>query len=163
MAGRRPKPTALKELNGNPGHRPLNKLEPKPEAGAPEMPDDLSPAAKKEWNSIVPILLSMNVLTIADGKALGGYCEAFALARQAKREIKKFGITILTMAGRKKNPAVGVYVEAEKLMRAFLSDFGMSPATRSRLTTTAPKEDEDPMRVFLKRAQRLDVKKEPVN
>ena len=33
MAGRKPKPTAIKELEGNPGKRKLNKKEPKPEKG----------------------------------------------------------------------------------------------------------------------------------
>jgi len=31
MAGRKPKPTALKIIEGNPGKRPLNKNEPKPD------------------------------------------------------------------------------------------------------------------------------------
>ncbi|MEQ8198694.1 MAG: phage terminase small subunit P27 family, partial [Clostridiaceae bacterium] len=32
--GRKPKPTAIKVLEGNPGKRPLNKNEPKPEKKA---------------------------------------------------------------------------------------------------------------------------------
>lgn len=31
MAGRKPKPTAIKELEGNPGKRKLNEFEPKPD------------------------------------------------------------------------------------------------------------------------------------
>ena len=31
MAGRKPKPTAIKELEGNPGKRKLNNKEPKPD------------------------------------------------------------------------------------------------------------------------------------
>ena len=36
--GRKPKPTAIKELEGNPGKRPLNANEPKPERKAPRCP-----------------------------------------------------------------------------------------------------------------------------
>lgn len=36
--GRPPKPTAIKELEGNPGKRPLNKNEPKPKQTAPKCP-----------------------------------------------------------------------------------------------------------------------------
>ncbi len=36
MAGRKPKPTALKELEGNPGKRKLNKKEPIPGKGMPD-------------------------------------------------------------------------------------------------------------------------------
>ena len=34
--GRKPKPTALKVLEGNPGKRPLNLYEPSPEGEMPE-------------------------------------------------------------------------------------------------------------------------------
>lgn len=45
--GRPPKPTAIKELEGNPGKRPLNKNEPKkPKQGAPKCPSWLEPDAK---------------------------------------------------------------------------------------------------------------------
>ena len=47
--GRKPKPTALKELEGNPGKRPLNDREPKPEKKAPPCPKWLNDDAKKEW------------------------------------------------------------------------------------------------------------------
>ncbi len=45
--GRKPKPTALKVLEGNPGKRPLNLNEPKPEKKAPKCPSWLEPEAKK--------------------------------------------------------------------------------------------------------------------
>lgn len=35
MAGRKPKPTAIKELEGNPGKRKLNNKKPKPDKGMP--------------------------------------------------------------------------------------------------------------------------------
>ena len=45
--GRKPKPTALKMLEGNPGGRPLNTKEPKPEKKAPRCPSWLEDEAKK--------------------------------------------------------------------------------------------------------------------
>ena len=36
MAGRKPKPTAVKKLEGNPGKRKLNTKEPNPGKGMPE-------------------------------------------------------------------------------------------------------------------------------
>lgn len=49
MAGRKPKPTALKKLEGNPGKRKLNTKEPIPAKGMLNCPEWLLPEAKKEW------------------------------------------------------------------------------------------------------------------
>ena len=45
--GRKPKPTALKKLEGNPGKRPLNELEPVPPTVALRCPNYLLPEARK--------------------------------------------------------------------------------------------------------------------
>lgn len=64
------KPLALKLLEGNRGKRKLNKREPTATRDEPKMPRFLLPAAQEEWKRIVPILLELRVLTIADGSAL---------------------------------------------------------------------------------------------
>ena len=63
--GRKPKPTALKELEGNPGRRPLNGAEPKPDRKAPRCPSWLEEEAKKEWR-VWAILEQMGLLTEMD-------------------------------------------------------------------------------------------------
>jgi P27 family predicted phage terminase small subunit len=169
MPGRNPTPTAIKEEAGNPGHRPLNKKEPKPEAGEPAMPKGLSPAAKKKWKEIVPILLKMKVLTKADGDALANYCECYAMLQQARKEIRK-GVTFkeyavakdgslivakdgsLIVLGIKTNPAVTIADKMAKMMRAIGSDFGLSPVSRPKLhADNGDGESEDPMDAFLRR------------
>ena len=45
MAGRKPKPTAVKKLEGNPGKRKLNTKEPNPGKGMPDCPAWLLPEA----------------------------------------------------------------------------------------------------------------------
>lgn len=52
MAGRKPKPTAVKKLEGNPGKRKLNTKEPVPAKGMPDCPEWLLPEAKKEWERL---------------------------------------------------------------------------------------------------------------
>lgn len=47
VAGRKPKPTALKKLEGNPGKRKLNTKEPIPAKGMPNCPEWLLPEARK--------------------------------------------------------------------------------------------------------------------
>ena len=48
MAGRKPKPTAMKELEGNPGKRKLNKKEPIPAKGMHICPEWLMPEAMND-------------------------------------------------------------------------------------------------------------------
>ena len=73
MAGRKPKPTALKLVTGNPGKRPLNDHEPQPEAAIPEVPAHLSGEAKAEWDRIVIRLHPLGLLTDLDRAALAAY------------------------------------------------------------------------------------------
>ena len=52
--GRKPKPTALKVLEGNPGKRPLNDHEPIPPKGELKCPSWLLPEAKKNGSASHP-------------------------------------------------------------------------------------------------------------
>lgn len=67
--GRKPKPTAIKVLEGNPGKRPLNANEPKPEKKSPKCPSWLEPEAKKEWRRMAKVLERLGVLTEIDAAA----------------------------------------------------------------------------------------------
>lgn len=161
MRGRIPKPTAMKEAEDNPGHRPLNHKEPKPGTGVPEMPRWLSKGAKREWKSIVPILLKMKVLTVADGKSLASYCEACATLERAQAHIAKFGDVIqvyreskdgdLVCVGMKPNPSVTIADKQMKLIRGFASEFGLTPASRARLHTDDSDRPTDPLADFMQR------------
>ena len=57
MAGRKPKPTALKKLEGNPGKRKLNTKEPIPAKGMLNCPEWLLPEAKSELAAAVALYL----------------------------------------------------------------------------------------------------------
>ena len=59
MAGRKPKPTAVKKLEGNPGKRKLNTKEPVPAKGMPACSDWLMPEAKKEWERLAKLMNQM--------------------------------------------------------------------------------------------------------
>ena len=72
MAGRKPKPTALKKLEGNPGKRKLNTKEPIPAKGMPNCPEWLLPEAKKEWERLADLMNQMGVLTEVDMAAILG-------------------------------------------------------------------------------------------
>ncbi len=91
--GRKPKPTALKILEGNPGKRPLNENEPIPPKGNIKCPTWLLPEAKKEWKRLAPSLEAMGVLTMADLTAFEGYCQAYARWKEAEAFITQHALS----------------------------------------------------------------------
>jgi len=152
MRGRRPKPTALKKLQGNPGHRRLNELEPVPAAVAPPCPAFIQGAARQHWDEVAPELEAMGVLSRIDGPMLAAYCEAFAQWRKAL-DMLKLGYVLKTASGYPLlSPYVTVAEKSLRTMRAIASEFGMTPSSRSRLRVERPAAAENPLQEFMKRA-----------
>ena len=89
--GRKPKPTAMKELEGNPGKHPLNTSEPKPNKKAPACPKWLEPEAKKEWRRLAKQMEAIGILTEVDMAAFAGYCQAYARWKEAEEFITQHG------------------------------------------------------------------------
>ena len=147
--GHNRKPTALKKLQGNPGKRKLNKNEPALVLGEPLMPLGLSAEAQEEWRRIVPMLLKMKILTEAHGKALAAYCSCYALWMRAEQQIAELGITLRTEFGYKMNPAVRVRSDALRQMKSFLIEFGLTPASGSKLSVSNARDNVDPFEAFL--------------
>jgi P27 family predicted phage terminase small subunit len=143
MTKRGPKttPTALKEQNGNPGHRPLNKNEPQFDPALPSAPEFLTDAAKAEWKRVAPQLFASRVLTEADRSALAGYCQAYADWVHA-REMLDGGFTIITEKGNViQSPWVGIANKALGNYLKIAAEFGMTPSSRSALSAIAPKKN----------------------
>jgi P27 family predicted phage terminase small subunit len=136
MRHRRPKPTRLKVLTGNPGKRPLNDAEPRPQAAIPHCPEELGETARREWNRLVGELASLNLLTNFDRAALAAYCGAYALWAQATEAIQKYGVMIKSPSGYPvQSPYVSVANRQAEIMMRIASEFGFTPASRSRIST----------------------------
>jgi P27 family predicted phage terminase small subunit len=136
MRGRRPKPTRLKVLTGNPGKRPLNDAEPRPRAAIPHCPEELGETARREWNRLVGELASLRLLTNFDRAALAAYCGAYALWAEATQAIQKYGVMIKSPSGYPvQSPYVSVANRQAEIMMRIASEFGFTPASRSRIST----------------------------
>jgi P27 family predicted phage terminase small subunit len=141
MRGRRPTPTRLKVLTGNPGKRPLNKAEPMPEVAIPECPTELGPVAKREWVRLVGDLAALGLLTSLDRAALAAYCGSYALWAEATEAIQKFGTMIKSPSGYPvQSPYVAVANRQAEIMMRIASEFGFTPASRSRIATPGKPE-----------------------
>ena len=155
MRGRKPTPTNLKLLRGNPGKRPINANEPKPAPKAPGMPAWLSTEARNEWRRVVPELDKLGLLAKVDRGALAAYCETWATFVAATHLVHEHGIVymrkvdeVTDMDGRvieihvapAKNPALIVARDAAAQIRAFCSEFGLTPSARTRIDVPEPDE-----------------------
>lgn len=140
--GRKPKPTKLRELNGNAGKRPLNTNEPKfSEIVNIEPPKWLPDLAVEMWHRVVPELLANKILTLVDIHNVEAFCLAYARWREAESHVNDNGVVMNTpMGGMVKNPALTVVNEAKKQMIQFGSLLGLDPSSRSRLTGSVGKE-----------------------
>ena len=142
MRGRKPKPTVLKKLAGNPGKRKLNDAEPDfTEITDVEPPEWLPDLAVEMWQTVMPELLAAKVLTVPDLHNVEAFCTAYAMWRDAEDHVKQFGVVIETEKSTIKNPAVTVINEAKKQMREFGSLLGLDQSSRQRLV--GPKKSED--------------------
>ena len=131
-SGRRPKPTRVKELQGNPGKRALNTREPRPETPV-KRPRGLKGLPDTFWREHASELERLGVLTGVDGAAFRLMAEAYAFAIEAAFELRLDGFTVEGRDGPKKNPLAQVWRDNAVLFKAFATEFGMTPSARARL------------------------------
>ena len=148
MRGRKPKPTHLRVIEGNPGKRPINKKEAKPRATIPAAPAHLSAVAKAEWKRISPELHKLGLLTRIDRAALAAYCTAWGRWVDAEKMLREHGVLVKTKKTGfpMQSPYLAIANKAMDQMTRLLTEFGMSPSSRSRISVTdaAPADASDP-------------------
>lgn len=119
-AGRPRKPTPLKVLEGNPGKRPLpkNEIEPPATSGAQPPAWLRSRAALEAWHDLVPKLEKLRLLTELDIPALAMLCQVYAKVQR------------------------GGTAEDRRQLKMLLGEFGMTPATRSKVAAAEAQQPE---------------------
>lgn len=143
MKGKKPKPTALKKLAGNPGKRALNPGEPQPERKKPTRPRYLSDEAKKVWTRVAGELYQLGLLTRLDQHALAVYCEAVARWIHAQEMCELEGYVITTDKGNLiQSPWVAIMNRSIEQIRQLGAEFGMTPSSRTRIHVERP--DNEP-------------------
>jgi len=135
-------PRALRVLNGNPGKHPMPPEIPV-EPGCPDPPKSLKGAALLEWRLIVPQLVAVGLLTRIDRSALIAYCRAFARAEAAEEYLDNHGTVYETPQGLIcKRPQLAIASDAWARCHRFIVEFGLSPASRTKVSVA--KKPEDP-------------------
>ncbi|MGH6897699.1 MAG: P27 family phage terminase small subunit [Geminicoccaceae bacterium] len=94
MRGRKPLPSNVVRLRGNPGKRRLNDAEPRPAPRVPTCPACLGDEARKEWQRLARELSALGLLTGLDRAMLAAYCQAHALWVEAVASIERYGTMV---------------------------------------------------------------------
>lgn len=139
MAGRKPKPTKLKMLEGNPGKRPLNENEPVFALASGRAPRGLSAGALRFWREVAGELVAAGLLTVADMPAAVMMAEHFSVARQAATKLAADGLVEIDEHGAaRKHPLLQVMRDASAAFRQYAVEFGMTPSSRTRVHAPGP-------------------------
>jgi len=138
VPGRNPKPVPLARLSGDRRVAARNPVD-MPFA-VPVAPNWLTKEASREWDEITPVLARMRVLTEADRIALAQLCDYLARWKHAAAMIDKQGYAypVKDAGGRviavKRSPYVAIHLEYGVMIQRLLSQFGMTPSARARIT-----------------------------
>ena len=157
MRGRKRTPTTILDLRGafraHPERKRKRKREPKAPAGVPPCPKHLRRLARATWNRIGAYLVQLGVMTTVDHHALELLVRAYVDYHRAQSVLERCGstYTIRTASGRviRPRPEVAIAREAWNRTLRALTEFGLTPASRTRLETTdpdagAPTDDDGP-------------------
>ena len=150
--GPKPLPTNIKLLHGTARKKDLQRNEPKPKPIAPKCPTWLSPEAKRKWKELKPELERLGIFTNIDGLTFSLAMTHYALARDAAMILKQEGSMTVDERGLpRKHPANQILRDHSQAFKQYMAEFGLSPASRTRLDTE--EEEDNEFERFLRRCR----------
>lgn len=137
--GRPPKPTVIRKAEGNLSGRPLNENEPEPTPGFGKRPKGLSTFGKNIWRTVTEELDRMNLVTVVDRGALVAAIAGADQAYVADAQLRKLmALVAEDKAGQETFYRISMLNSVSKKgwqqYKAFATEFGLTPASRTRLT-----------------------------
>jgi P27 family predicted phage terminase small subunit len=127
-------------------------MQPDQELDPPEPPPFVTGYAAEEWWTVSVELHRMGVLTRIDIAVLAAYCHAYGQWRMAAEVLARIqdkdplmrGLVIKTQYGdAAQNPLINVMRKAAADMVRYASEFGLTPAARSRIAAGVRAEKEE--------------------
>ena len=130
--GPQPKPQTIKEIEGNPGKRSLNKSA-LVATGKPSCPGYLSDHAKEVWQTVVGSM-PPSLYASCDSFLLASYCTAVDMHRQAIEGISEEGAVATGQNGAPyQNPWISILNKQAQLLATLGGRLGLDPAARNSL------------------------------
>ena len=154
MKGRKPKPTNLKVLEGNPGQRKLNDNEPKPQNKAPDPPLWLDEVARAEWLKLAPVMERIGLLTEADEIIMANLCQEYSDILKYRKVLAEDGATyqhtnVKGEANTVTRPEAILLYKAQQMLKAYCVELGLTPSARSRIVLPGADESGNEMEQLL--------------
>jgi P27 family predicted phage terminase small subunit len=153
MKGRKPKPTYLKLVSGNPGKRRMNANEPKPAGNLTAAPDFLTPAQREVWDYAIKHAPN-GLLKLLDRDVLLAWVVArdmFQTAVENQRRIDtNNGLPLLTRTPEghfQQSPYLPIINRQSQIMMKAAEELGFTPSSRSRIQLD-PEHVTDPAEKF---------------
>lgn len=140
MSGRRGPartPAPILEMRGSPRAK-RDKNAPKAPATSPRMPAWLDAVGKTRWKQMLECLKDLRILSHVDAAAIAIHCETYSQYRACIKEVRKSGSfyiikTAKNGALRKERPESLKATKLLPLLRAQMSEFGLTPSARSSI------------------------------
>lgn len=155
MRGRKPTPTVIRLVNGNPGRRPINADEPQPGAldsvCPPEIADD--PLAVAEWQRGIVPAIEIKQITAADRTLAIAHCVLWSTWQSQLADAAKHAHVIAAGPNNypMPNPARVMANKTMMMLAKIDSELGFTPTSRSRVTTAGKLSPDNPLQKFIDR------------
>lgn len=154
MRGRKPKPTAIKKLTGNPGRRHLNKAEPTAIYDLTDPPSWMNESQKAGWRFALQAAPS-GLLKMIDRSALAVWVVAEDLHRDASIKIQTHGMLVKSpkQGQPMQSPYLPILNKQASIMLKAAAELGFTPAARCRISIDDKEKATDPLSEFLGAAE----------
>lgn len=148
MRGRKPTPTKLKLIRGNPGRRPINQHEPKVREALMHAPEWLDEEHLEQWRYAINHAPAGVLGTIDRDLLVGWVCACVTMRRAHEQQRRLDAAGTLPMLTRTpggmavQSPYIGIANRALDNMRKCAAELGFTPASRSRLVAGGDDADK---------------------
>lgn len=146
------KPTQQKIIQGTFRKHRAKQGEPKPELlmQVPKPPVHLNSYGKQMWRKVAPELVAKRIISTLDLHSLEILCDAYGMYRASRAAMLRNGKRTLAQYLKGQNsqttPEATMMRQCWATYKSFMSEFGLSPSSRTKLDVPGAKEaEEDPM------------------
>ncbi len=157
---KRPDPLERRIGKGNTQRRPLPANAPARVLGAPQPPAWLDGHALTCWRTTSVLLAQRGQFSADSELSLLALCNVYAEWIELAQDIKANGRfqKVKTKAGTEADgeaafmervrPAVAAFQDCDRRLKGWLVEFGLTDASRGKVSGSPPSDDEDPLRPY---------------